>query len=148
MHFTGSIRVLTPIRSRDFKNPYVYPLDFRKVHMQVPYGSVWMPYENTRTTVTTSRVGRAGPMRGPYGAHRTQQTTMPVRAPVRYLHDCLRTFFGMIGSPCMNIVYAQFSGAGYMAPVRVRNLQRIAQVRTACHAITHGFSGFWLLRDL
>ena len=81
---------------------YVHPLVFRKMHMQVPCGPVRMLYENTRTI---SRVGRAGPMRGPYGAHRTQQ-----KSTVRSLHDCLRTLYGpkITGGPCMNVLYAQY----------------------------------------
>ena len=30
---------------QDFKNPYVYHLEFHAVHMQVPCGPVWMPYK-------------------------------------------------------------------------------------------------------
>ena len=136
MRFMGSNRVFMTFWPRDFKNPYVYPLEFREVHMQVPCGPVRMPFENTCT-------------RGPYGAQRTQQTTGPVRAPVRSLHDCLRTLYGpkIIGSPCMYVVCAQFSGTGLTAPVRIRNLRRIARVCTACHAIIHGFSGVSPLRD-
>ena len=58
MCFTGSISVLTTFWSRDFKNPYEYPLKFRKVHMQVPCGPVRMLYANTRTI---NRVGRTWP---------------------------------------------------------------------------------------
>ena len=124
MRFTGFISVLTTFWPRDFMDR--------------------MPYKNTRMI---GRVGRAGPMKGPYEAHRTQQSTGSARVPVRYLHDCQWTFYlpKMIGSPCLNVVYGQFSGTGYTAPVRVRNLRRIAWVRTACHTIIHGFSGFWLL---
>ena len=42
----------------------------------------------------------------------------------------------------MNVVYAQFSDTGYTAPVRVRNLRRIARVRTACQGIIQGSHGF------
>ena len=62
--FTGFISVLTTFWPRDFKNPYVYPLEFRKMHMQVPCGPVRMPYENTRMIGRVGCVGR--------GAHRTQ----------------------------------------------------------------------------
>ena len=92
MRFTGFISVLTTFWPLDFNNPFVYPLEFRKVHMQVPCGTVRMPYENTcMIGPVISRGGRAGPMRGPYGAHMTQQTTEPAKAPVQYLHDCLWT---------------------------------------------------------
>ena len=101
MRFMGSIRVLTTFWPRDFKNPYVYPLEFRKVHMQVV------------GTRTISRVGRAGPMRDPCGAHMTQQTTVPLRAPVRSLYECLQTFYGhkIIGSPSMNVVLLNCHGS-------------------------------------
>ena len=88
MRFTGSNRVLTTLWPRDFKNPYIYPLEFHEVQMQVPCGPVRMPYK-IRSVVWA----HAGPMRGPYKAHRTQQTTGPVWVPVRSQHDCLRTLY-------------------------------------------------------
>ena len=71
--FTGFISVLTTFWPQDFKNPYVYLLEFRKVHMQVPCGP-----GGCRMKIFVM-IGRVGPMRGLYGAHMIQQTTGPTR---------------------------------------------------------------------